>query len=198
MSTSRLSSADVRTLRTGVVTILAMLFLFRGAPAVHRWTTERHAVAVARLDEVNRAERSIRDHGRTASAHARTRTRLTAYEKALLVATRTPAASAELAELVSEAAEMSEAGLVSIQLRVDSSGGGARLQRVTARATLTGDLESLVLFLHLLEDGPALIAVRELDLAGGDTRVGAGATERLRLEVAAQGLFARTPTQGRP
>jgi hypothetical protein len=62
---------------------------------------------------------------------------------------------------------------------------------VAARASVSGDLESIALFIQGLEAGPQLLAVRELSITQPETAVPPNRRETLRVELTVEGLYER-------
>jgi hypothetical protein len=193
--TGPLSARDRRTLLRGGVAVVLLLFAGRVVPAVRRWSDDRRAIAELRQRENTRASRIAGDAAATRRLLAIARQRLVAYDSALLDAPTYTRASTTLAALVREAAEQTETRVGALELRADTTGTGP-LARVSVRATVTGDLMSLALFIESLEAGPRLLAVRDLSIVQPEPSLPPERPETLQAEVLVEGVF-RTPAAAR-
>ena len=186
-----LSPHDRRIAVRGVVAIAILVLVGRVIPGLRDWASERvGAVGQLQLESL-RTEQSARDTLATRHLLVRSRARLADYDSAALDAASYTRASAMLATVVRDAADAAEAQLGVVQLRADSSATG-RLSHVFVRATVTGNLESLALFLESLEGGPELLAVRELSITQPEPGIPSERPESLRGEVLVEAVF-RTP-----
>jgi len=117
------------------------------------------------------------------------------YDSATLDAGSATRASAMLAALVRDASDAAEARVGALQLRTDSVSSGL-LARVSVRASVSGDLESLALFIEGLEAGPELLAIRELSIMQPEPGLLSPRAETLRGEVLVEGVF-RAPADAK-
>jgi len=191
MSASMLSPRDARVLALGSVVVLLLLAGGRGVPAMLSRAAEHRRNAAETAGRAAQAEWSVRNAERTRKALGQVRVQLAAYDSALVDGTTPSGASAELAALVSDAASGAEARIGSIQLAADTLAGRAALARVTARVSVSGDLMAIALMLQLLEEGPQLLAVRELSLVPSQAGAVHAPSETLQAELLVEGLFRR-------
>lgn len=178
---------DRRTLTIGAVIIATMFALSRGVPRYRTW----RAVALMNVEHETAAlahlEASAARVDRTAGALAKTQSGLTALDSLLLSGTSASSVATSLTAAISEAAEGAEVQLGSIQVHRDSA-ARTKLAHVTARATVSGDIGGLALFLESLEVGPPMLAVREWSISGGSETIATNQRAVLRLDVVVEGL----------
>jgi hypothetical protein len=183
----RLSTRERRALAFGVGLILLLLIVGRGMPRLHAWVRGRTDTADALALKLNRARASVNDERRNQLLAHDASLRLARYDSAMLSGHLPTLASARLAALLSECAEATETQLGAVQLSSDST--RAQLGHVTARVEVTGDLEAIALFLDALEEGPELLAVRQLDLAPDGSVSAPAQPERLRAQILVEGVY---------
>ena len=187
MSGLALSARDRRALTLGGATLALLLALGRGLPVLLRWRADAAASAAELSAEAARAGRSVRALGAARDSLAARRLRLAALDSAFLEGATPAAAGAHLAELVAESAAAVDATLGVVQVRPDTAAPGP-FTRIGVRAGVSGSLESIALFLATLEEGPALLAVRELSIAQPEPGIAPARQETLRAEVLVEGL----------
>jgi hypothetical protein len=190
----QLSTQDRRMLAIGVVAMAVLVGGGRGVPVLLRWTRDRRASAASVVEATARAEASVRHSRETQALLGVARTRLAAYDSATLTGSSPATAGAALAEIVSDAASDAEITLGSVQLRGDSISRTA-LTRVAARASVSGDLNGIALFLETLEGVPELLAIRELSITQSGQAGVPGQPETLRAELLVEGVW-RNPERG--
>jgi hypothetical protein len=190
----QLSTQDRRMLAIGVVAMAVLVGGGRGVPVLLRWTRDRRASAASVVEATARAEASVRHSRETQALLGVARTRLAAYDSATLTGSSPATAGAALAEIVSDAASDAEITLGSVQLRGDSISRTA-LTRVAARASVSGDLNGIALFLETLEGVPELLAIRELSITQSGQPGVPGQPETLRAELLVEGVW-RNPERG--
>jgi len=190
-----LSAHDRRTLLRGVAAIAMLVLLGRIVPGTRDWASSRREDAERLHLESRRAEQSALDAPRTQILLQRARARLVGYDSATLDAGSATRASAMLAALVRDASDAAEARVGALQLRTDSVSSGL-LARVSVRASVSGDLESLALFIEGLEAGPELLAIRELSIVQPEPGLLSPRAETLRGEVLVEGVF-RAPADAK-
>lgn len=189
MTGAPLNPRDRHVLMVGLVSVVAIVAGGRGFPWLAEYTAKREFEAGIAASRAARADEALRHAQRTDVALQRVRADLALYDSSLVEGETPSAASARLAELVSEAASGTDARLGSITLGVDSSGKGERLSRVTARASLSGELYSIVLVLQSLEEGPHLLAVRELSVTQAQPVASQRQIEVLQADILVEGLY---------
>jgi hypothetical protein len=186
------SQRDRHTLAAGAVVIAFLVVMSRGVPALRRWQADARTSATQLAAEAARAEASVSAHAATQESLLVRRARLAELDTAWLEGDSPATAAASLADLLAEAATVAEAQLTAVQVQpgVAASRGSAAgaVSRVAARASLTGDLETLVLFLATLESGPTLVSVRELSVTQPERELRLDQNESLRAEVVVEGL----------
>ena len=190
-----ISARNRRTLGIGAAIIASMVGMSLGVPRYRDWRAGALTDAARETAALARVEASIARLTRTTAALTSARRELSVLDSLLLPGTSVSAAGTALAAAISEAAEGAEAQLGSIQVRRDST-GRTRLTRIAARASVSGDVESLALFLESLEAGPPLLAVREWSISGGSPTIAATQPMALRMDVLVEGI-ARTSSGGR-
>lgn len=190
-----ISSRDGRTLGIGAAIIASMVGLSLGVPRYLSWRAAALTDAARETAALARVEASIARFTRTTTAFASARQSLSVLDSLLLPGASVSAAGTALAAAISEAAEGAEAQLGSIQVRRDST-GRTRLTRIAARASVSGDVESLALFLESLEAGPPLLAVREWSISGGSPTIAATQPMALRLDVLVEGIARTSSREG--
>jgi len=196
MTRSMLSTRDARVLALGAAVVITLLGIGRGVPMLLARTADRRQSATSASQRAARAEWSAQNAESTRRTLDRIRTQLVAYDSALVEGATPSAASAALAELVSNATSDADARLGSIQLTADTLVGRGALARVTARVSVSGDLMSIAQLLQMLEEGPQLLAVREVNLVQSQPGVAHGQPETLQVELLVEGLFRRPPARG--
>jgi hypothetical protein len=189
MIVTRLSTRDRRVLAIGTAIVLAILIAARGVPALRARSALYREKAAASAARAARAEWSVRNAAHTRRMLDQTLARLAAYDSAIVDGSTGSAASARLAELVSDAADIADARLGAVQLAADTVRGRGRLARVTARASVTGDLMAIAQVLQSLEQGPQLLAVRELAITSVQAGVSRGQRETLQADLLVEGLY---------
>ncbi len=187
----RLSAHERRTLLRGMAIVVSLFALSSGLPRYRAWRAATLADAEREMSARARVEASVIRFSRTSLMLSRAKSKLASLDSILLPGASTSEARTTLASAISEAAEGAEAQLGSIQVRTDST-PHARLSRIGARASVTGDIESLALFLESLEAGPPALAVREWSISGGTPSVASTQPLMLRMDVVVEGI-ARTP-----
>ena len=183
-----ISERDRRVLAAGVATMMAIVIIGRGLPALRDWQAAREAEASALTLRVQRARAAVRDADRNRRLVADARVRLARYESAILSGPTATSATAQLSELLGEAAASAATDLGAIQLSADST-ARTTLSRVTARTEIAGDAESIALFLDALEESPRLLAVRELTITAGAPSNMPMQREQLHATVTVDALF---------
>lgn len=190
-----ISARDRRVLLLGTAVLLGLALVGRGLPALQAWRAKREAEASTLDLRLQRARAAVRDLDRNRRLLAEAQARLSRYDSALLSGLTTTSAAAHLSELLGEAASSSDAELGAVQLSADSAARTA-LSRVTARTEVTGNLESIALFLDALEEGPRFIAVRELNITSGTSPANPAQRELLRVALVVEGVFPTPRRQG--
>jgi hypothetical protein len=191
-----MTARDRRALAVGICVVAAAIAA-RLAPVGWRWLDARTTDARARAAAAGRAVQSARDLPRTRAALASMQSQLARYDSAAVDGDAPASAGAELADLVSTAANAAEAQVTSVQLlppRPSNDGFG----RVAARVDVTGDLEALAIMFEGLEVGPQLVAIRTLNITQPDAALPAGRRETLRAQMEVEALYRPAPDARTP
>jgi len=181
------SQRDRRTLTFGGVTIIVLVAIARGLPALRSWEEARlseaqHAaqqVASVRLG--SQMLPALRD-----SVRAR-RARLAALDTALLAATSPSGIAAQLASTLEEIADDNAFKITALQLRADSV-PVAGLVRAEVRVTAVTGVEGLAGFLRDVESGATPLAIRDLTVSQPEPTAPDSKAEMLRVDVLVAGL----------
>jgi len=189
MTRGSLSPTDGRTLALGIVVVVVVLLVGKGGPALRARTKERELRAADAVARATRAEWARAHASELRRTLASARNRLAIYDSALVDGATPSAASARLAELVTDAAEGTEARIGSITLSADSASTSTGLAHVSARASVSGDLNAVGLLLQSLDEGPQLLAVRELIITQTQPALPHTQAEVLQAELVIEGLF---------
>lgn len=187
VSGTRLSSRDRKVLMFGVSVVVMLLIVGRGLPRLRSWARRESESAVALSLQVQRLRASLDGKQRNAALTHDVTLRLVRYDSSALTGHVPTTASARLAELLAECADAAKTQLGPIQLSVDSS--TSLLGHVSARVEVSGDLEAIAIFLEALEEGPELLAVRELDVASDGSVSAPTQPERLRAQILVEGVY---------
>lgn len=196
MKTPPLSSRDRSVLLIGGMIVVSFLVIGRGLPWLHARIQERRQAALVATQQATQTEWQVRNAAPTRRALNQVRRELAAYDSALVNGVTPSAASASLAALVSEAASIGDAQIGSIQLAADTVPSRDVLSHVTARLSASGDLMSIALMLQGLEQGPQLLAVRELNMVRSPSGSTRGQPESLQVELLVEGLYRHQTTGG--
>lgn len=187
MRLAGISTRDQRTLVVGAVSIAVLL---GGSRAIRWWLRTKADVSAAAADTrerlafaqaLLRSERIARD-----SAEARSR-RYLALARQILPGRSPASAGAELAAMVSGAAQGAGLRVGTVQVQPDTT----RLSvfaRVAVRVQVTGDVRGVTALLLTLERGPLLINIRELSLTQLDPSADDTRAEALRGEMLVEAL----------
>jgi hypothetical protein len=189
------SPRELRVVVMGIGTMLAIVVSAREMPRLREYETERRSRANVTIARALRAEQAIHRADRTRVSLIQVRSGLAKYDSALVEGDTPSAASARLASVISDAVDGTEARLGSVTLGVDSTGNRGQLARVTARASLSGELYSIVLVLQTLEKGPPMVAVRELSLIQSQPVTSPTQVEAIQAEIVVEGLYRRAATK---
>jgi len=191
---SAIPARDRRAVVVGAVVIVIAIGLFRGAPALHRWSEDSAASARELVAEAQRLHQSVAGAAAMADTMRGRSARLVALAPALLDGASAATAGATLASIISGAAASADARLGSVQIRVDtaardSSGKlGRAFARVAVRASLTADVRGFARFLLFLERGLTMLAVEELSITQSEPGADGTRPEMLRVDLVVAGL----------
>jgi len=193
MTASDFSARDRRALIIGATTVLLVIAMARGAPALlKRYVAVRDGAALA-SQRAARAEWAVRNASRTRATLRQVRAELAGYDSALVQGNTPDDAAAALMQIVNEAAAVADARIGSVQLSADTVGTRTALSRVSARVSVGGDLMAVAILLQTLEAGPQLLAVRELHVSQSPS-ASRRQVEVLQADLLVEGLYRRTPS----
>lgn len=159
-----LTDRDRRALTLGGVVLVVAVVMFRGIPALARWTGAERARAERLSDAVTRVRRSSKSLASLGdSARARAR-RAALLDSLFLSGDGSSLSAAKLAAALSDdaAAEGLRVAAVQADGTSDSASGP---RRIRAHVTMNGQLGAIVKFLMRVENGPPLLGVEELSLS---------------------------------
>lgn len=190
MITPRTSSRNRRALALGVMAVGLILGFGRGLPAWKSWVSEATASAQELAAELQRARAATHSTRGSAARLRVDSARLDSAGTMLLDAPSPEGAAAELATVLSTAAEETAVRVVSIETKADSAAG--QLFAASARVNAVGDVRGLAEFLSAIEGGPYLLRVRSLAVSQPELGAAADRAEALRIDVTVDGR-ARAP-----
>ena len=178
----QLAERDRRTLLLGVASVVAILALGRGIPALRRWESA-HVAEAAEMRELLRERQSgaasmphLRDSAAVRSA------RLTALRRQLISAATVEAATAVLAARIERMAAEAAVEVLTTTLRPDSAMHGG-FARVAVRMSADGDVDGLADLLFALESDVRMLTVSDLTVSQPDPSAPDNSAEVLRIEL---------------
>ena len=192
MTASDSSARDRRALLIGATTVLLVIAMARGAPAlVKRYVAVGDRAALA-SQRAARAEWAARNAPRTRATLRQVRAELAGYDSALVQGNTPDDAAAGLMQIVTEAAAVADARIGSLQVTADTVDRRTALSRISARVSVGGDLMAVAILLQTLEAAPRLLAVRELHVSQSPS-ASRRQVEVLQADLLVEGLYRRTP-----
>jgi hypothetical protein len=189
------STRERRVVLAGAATVFALIAGTRGIPAWLAWKEERFESAVELVAKAARAQTHVRDLEATLDTLERRRSRFEALAPVLVGVGSPTAGAGALASLVSGAAQAAGVQLGSIQVRTDTA-SARTMKRVSIRANVVGDVRGITALLLAIEQGPALLAVRELSITQPDPAAPDDRPEALQMELVVEGLVFADSTRG--
>ena len=187
-----------RTLALGACALAAILLFTRGLPASRAWNQERYSIALELRHQLEKSKGGVLHLDDTRRIASTLRAFLSSTEAWLLRGTSDGLRNAALASILSAAADEAGVELTSVQPRPDVPRPGTLLL-ISARANLSGDVESVMYFLAALEMGTRNLRVRELTLSQPDITIASSRLETLRAEIVVEALADSTgSTQDKP
>jgi hypothetical protein len=193
-----MTARDRRLLVGGAIVVLGILGTGRGVPALLAHTKERQRAAAELTARATRSAWLARNAGTLARALTRSDEELARHRAAFVAGSTAGAASANLAELVTDAVGATDARLSSIRASADSDTAPSEVGRVVVHASVTGDLLSLATVLQTLEEGPHVLVVSELSVAATQPTVAQDQPEQLQAELVVDGLYRASPKEHAP
>ena len=189
---------DRRTLLVGVSIVAGLVALAKGVPAWRSWDAGIRASAAEMVGEAARAGRSVRALPAVRDSLIARNERYLALAEQVVPGDGPTSAAGELATFVSGTATAADLAVGALQVRVDTAGrgigdrtAGSPFARVSVQGDLTGDAHGLTYFLSAIEDGPYLLAVRELAITQPEPAAPADRPEMLRVQFVVEGIALR-------
>lgn len=193
MSTKLLGARDQRAVVIGAASMLGLVVALRGLPAWRSWRAEVRAVAVEAQAQAAQSDALLASFAASLDTLEARTARLLQLGPALLAGGTSGEAAATLSGILGELARQSLVRLDAVDIRVDSAGGRS-LPRATVGVQATADITGLSAFLQGLEQGPALLAIRQLVVRPQATDGSADQVELLSIRLTVEGLaLVRTP-----
>jgi hypothetical protein len=183
-----ISKRDRRVLGIGIVAVTTILVLGRAVPALMAMTSDHRRRAEDATARAARSEWLARNSDALGRALSGSRRALARYDSAFVTGTTASTASANLAQVVSDAVGETDARLGAVRADGDSSATGD-VAHVVAHASITGDLESIATVLRTLEKGPRVLVISELSIATTQPNVPHDQVEQLQAELVVDGLY---------
>ncbi|HEY4303839.1 MAG TPA: type II secretion system protein GspM [Gemmatimonadaceae bacterium] len=183
----RLSPRDRRTLAIGIGTIVGLIFLSHGVPAMSSWRIEGEARRAALrervefLREVRPRRTQLRD---TLAARRR---RVANQNAQLITASSASSAAAALGAHIEDLARDAEVTVTSLEPTADSMARSS-LIHVSVRVSAEGDIVGLAAFLSTVERDREPMAVRSMSISSTDPMPASDKVEVLRFDVRIDGL----------
>jgi hypothetical protein len=186
--TSRiLGTRDRRAWLFGVTCVLGLTVALRGVPMWRAVRADARATAAettARAEELESVLATFDEAMDTLEART---VQLRAIGPALLAGDSPAAAGSNAEALLAELARQSLVRLDAVDIKVDTT-TAQRLPLVTIDLQATADITGLSAFLHGLERGPALIAVRQLSVRSAGAEAPPDEVEKLTIHLTAEGV----------
>jgi hypothetical protein len=195
VSTTRISKRDRRVLVVGAAAVTCILLVGRAVPSLMAFTSEHRRRSDALVARAARTEWLAHNADALNRALERSRGELARHDSALVAGETASAASANLAQVVSDAVAETDARLGAIRADGDSGAAPGEVAHVVAHASITGDLQTIATVLRLLEEGPRMLAVSELSIAATQPNVPHDQVEQLQAELVIDGLY--RPSSGK-
>lgn len=190
MSATSISRRDRRVLGIGALVVTTILVAGRALPALVTLTSEHRRRAEEATARAARSEWLVHNADALNRALAGSRRELARYDSAFVAGGTVSAASANLAQVVSDAVAETDARLGAVRADGDSSAAPGDVAHVVAHASIIGDLESISTVLRTLEQGPRVLVISQLSIAATQPNVTHDQAEQLQAELVVDGLYA--------
>lgn len=178
---------DRRALLLGMMCVLGLAVAFRGIPIWQAMRANARAVALETITSAEELELVLSSFDAAMDTLEARIAQLGAISPELLVG-ETPAGAGSNAEaLLAEMARESLVRLDAIEIKVDTTKTQA-LPQVTIELQATADVTGLSAFLHRLERGPALLAVRRLAVRSAGVEDSPDQLETLAVQLTVEGV----------
>lgn len=173
----------------GALAVTTILVAGRALPALVTLTSEHRRRAEETTARAARSAWLAHNADALHRALAGSRRELARYDSAFIAGGTVSTASANLAQVVSDAVAETDARLGAVRADGDSSAAPGDVAHVVAHASITGDLESIATVLRTLEQGPRVLVVSELSIAATQPNVPHDQVEQLQAELVVDGLY---------
>jgi hypothetical protein len=190
----KISKRDRRVLGIGVLAMTTILVAGRVLPALVALTSDQRRRADVASARAARSEWLAHNADALSRALSVSRRALARYDSAFIAGTTASAASANLAQVVTDAVGETDARLGAARADGDSTATGD-VAHVVAHASITGDLQSIATVLRTLEQGPRVLVISELSIATTQPNVPHDQVEQLQAELVVDGLY--RPSNGK-
>ena len=177
-----LSERDRRTLTIGLMTVMSLVTLSRGIPALRVWEAGRLAAAGASSEQLSVVRQAERDHSRIRDSLRARQRRLAELDSSLLTGPSPSTILAVLASSVEALAEENGFKVGSVRLRADSLAMDG-LALVEARVAGVTDVAGLAGFLRAVESGKTVLVVRDLSVSQPEPAASDAKPEALRVDM---------------
>ena len=177
-----LAHRDRRTLLLGVVTVVGILAVGRGVPALRRWESARLVDAAEIRALLSERESSLASVATLRDSVAARTSELATLRRQLISATSADAATAMLASRVEKLASGAGVEVLTTTLRPDSVARGG-YARVAVRVSADGDVDGLADLLYAIESDARMLSVVELAISQPDPTAPQNRAEVLRIEL---------------
>jgi len=177
-----LSERDRRTLTIGLMTVMSLVTLSRGIPALRVWEAGRLAAAGASSQQLSVVRQAERDHSRIRDSLRARQRRLAELDSSLLTGPSPSTILAVLASSVEALAEENGFKVGSVRLRADSLAMDG-LALVEARVAGVTDVAGLAGFLRAVESGKTVLVVRDLSVSQPEPAASDAKPEALRVDM---------------
>src|SRR5215211_2950642 len=177
-----LSPRDRRTLVVGSCTVLSLITVAKGLPALRAWETQRAGEAEAAAEQLTSLREGLRVLPALYDSLRVRRLRLAALDSVLVFGESPSAVSARLAAKLEELADDNSIMVTALQLRSDSvvTNGLARIEVRVAGVT---DITGLGGFLRAVEGNVTPLVVRDLSVSQQEPTAADSKPEALRIDL---------------
>jgi len=177
----RLRPRDRRALTVGAVMLVAAWLGTRAIPSAVRAASELRHRTTERVEELARAREALASEPWARESLVVRAQRLVAWAPRLLAGVSSGDARVELASFAGGMAALRHVRIARQDALPDSAAG--LFTEVALRLQAEGDVEGIAAWLASLEEGPKLIAVREVTLTAPEPASPATQAERLAADV---------------
>jgi hypothetical protein len=191
-----LADRDRRALLLGFAIMLGLILAFRGIPAWQAWRRVARITASEIMTQAARTDALLGGFSLALDTLQARTAQVGAMGPVLLTDETSTGAASNLAAFIGELARQSLVRLEAVEMRVDSSKAHA-LPRVTVDLQATTDVAGLSSLLRGLEQGPTMLAVRNLAIRPQNADAPRDQVEVLSIRLTVEGLaLVRQPGKG--